>query len=459
MDGTLHAVRLTGEQSGSDPRPPVQSSIRIALRQLFPEAPDRPVVLPAVLIGLFAVVMAAGMMLARQPGIGALDTMYAEDGSVFVQQAIDHGLVDALRQPYQGYVHVVPRLLAEVALLLPIRDAAAAMALEAAILVGLLALVVFRAATGHILSTAIRVILAVSMVAAPVAQEEVLNNVANLHWYFLFASVWVLLWVPRSRWEVLVGALVLVLAALSDPLAVLLLPLAGARVWARGRPHAEPFVLALVAGLAGQFVLIVVATATRETAEALPGALQIAHWYAFYVVGRGVFGERAVARFGEATGAALAVIAVVMVGAIGVFALVRRVRTAMVVSVLGVMSLLFYVMPLLLTGNTPPRYTLVPVLLLFSMVACAVDGLGEAMPRIPQRGLEAVLIVVLVFAWSTNFRVANRRAGGPRWSQEVVMATDRCRQGQLQAVDVPITPVAPEGWKVTVPCERLTSSG
>ena len=154
-------------------------------------------------------------------------------------------------------MHVVPRLLAEVALLLPIRDAAAAMALEAAIVVGLLALVVFRAAAGHIRSTAIRVILAASMVAAPVAQEEVLNNVANLHWYFLFASVWVLLWVPRSRWEVLVGALVLVLAALSDPLAVLLLPLAGARVWARGRPHADPFVLALVGGLAGQFVLIV----------------------------------------------------------------------------------------------------------------------------------------------------------------------------------------------------------
>ena len=172
-----------------------------------------------------------------------------------------------------------------------------------------------------------------------------------------------------------------------------------------------------------------------------------------------MFGERAVAGFGDATSAALVVIAVVIVGAIGVFALVRRVRTATVVRVLGAMSLLFYVMPLLLTGNTPPRYTLVPVLLLFSMVACAVDGLGEAMPRIPQRGLEAVLIVVLVFAWSTNFRVANRRAGGPRWSQEVVTATDRCRQGQLQAVDVPITPVAPEGWKVTVPCERLTSSG
>ena len=437
----------------------MQSPVRAAVQQLFPDPPDRPVVLPSVLIGLFAVVLAAGMMLARQPGIGALDTMYAEDGSVFVQQGIDDTVVDALRQPYMGYVHVVPRLLAEVALVLPIRDAAAALALSAAIVVALLALLVFRASAGHIRSTAIRVILAASMVAAPIAQEEVLNNVANLHWYFLFASVWVLLWVPRSRWEVLVGALVLVLAALSDPLAVLLLPLAAARVWARGRPHADPFVLALVAGLGGQFVLIVLAAATRESADALPGASQLAHWYVFYVFGRGLFGTRAVAGFGDAMSTVLVVIAVVLVGAIGVVALTRRVRTAMVVRVLGAMSLLFYVMPLLLTGNTPPRYTVVPVLLLFSMLAVAVDGLRESLPRFPQRALEVVLIVVLVFAWSTNYRVQNRRAGGPRWSQEVVAATDRCRHGPLEVVDVPITPVAPEGWKVTVPCERLTSSG
>ncbi len=153
------------------------------------------------------------------------------------------------------------------------------------------------------------------------------------------------------------------------------------------------------------------------------------------------------------------VVATVVTAATWCAAVVRRVRTAAVVRVLAAMSGLFYLMPLLLTGNMPPRYTLVPVLLLLSTIACAVDGLRETLSRVPRLALQGLLVAVLVVVWSANFRVWNRRAGGPSWSQEVAAATARCRAEPLDVVDVPITPLAPEGWKVTVPCERLTSSG
>ena len=412
-----------------------------------------------MLVGLFSFVLATGMMLARQPGVSALDTMYAEDGAVFLGQALADGPADAITRPYGGYVHVVPRLLAELTAALPVRGAAPALALESAAFVAMLAIVVFRASGGHIRSTAIRAVLALSMVVVPVAQEEVLNNIANLHWYLLFASVWVLLWVPTSRWEVLVGGLVLLLTAMSDPLALLLLPLAVARGWALGRPYADGFMVALVGGLAAQLGLTTLGDATRQRNAVAPKLLEQVHWYAFYVVGRGIFGSRAVGRFGDATSIYLVMVAVLMSAVSGVAAVVLRVRTAAVVGVFAVMSVLFYLAPLMLTGSTPSRYTVIPVLLLFSMVATAWDGLREPMPKVPRLAIEVVLILVLVTVWSFNFRVGNRRARGPRWSQEVAVAMARCQDGVLESVDLPITPAAPDQWWAAVPCDRLISSG
>src|SRR5262249_24037177 len=52
----------------------------------------------------------------------------------------------------------------------------------------------------------------------------------NTTWYLLFAAFWALVWRPRSRWGMAAAALVSFAAASSNPLAVIYLPLAAARV-------------------------------------------------------------------------------------------------------------------------------------------------------------------------------------------------------------------------------------
>jgi hypothetical protein len=103
---------------------PVQPAVRLHRR-------DALVVVAAVVIGTFAQVI-------RLPGDAAYNTIWAEDGSVFLNQAINQGVLHAFTIPYAGYLHLVPRVLATVAALLPLQWAAAILGVGSALVVSLL---------------------------------------------------------------------------------------------------------------------------------------------------------------------------------------------------------------------------------------------------------------------------------------------------------------------------------
>ena len=119
---------------------------------------------------------------------------------------------------------MVPRLLAELASAVPLKDASTVMSGGSAVIVAALAVVVFRASAGVIASVPVRLALAASMILLPASGWETLDNAANLHWYLIFAAFWALLWRPSSRTEAVVAAAVVAGAALSDPLTVVLAP-------------------------------------------------------------------------------------------------------------------------------------------------------------------------------------------------------------------------------------------
>ncbi|HEY3435025.1 MAG TPA: hypothetical protein VGK41_05175, partial [Solirubrobacterales bacterium] len=102
------------------------------------------------LLVILLLALAAVLQLLRL-GVGdALESLWAEDGSILLQGAFEHGFIDALRTPYAGYLIVVPRLIGEVGAAVPLRDAAAAMVIASTLVVGLCGLVVWVAAAGHI---------------------------------------------------------------------------------------------------------------------------------------------------------------------------------------------------------------------------------------------------------------------------------------------------------------------
>lgn len=427
-----------------------RSRLSAGVAELFPPCPSLPARWP--LAACCLLVGGTVAVLLRQGGAGALDTVYAEDGTIFLGQAVRTTARDALTRPYVGYFHGLPRLIAEVAAALPLHLAAEVFAVTSATVVAVLALVVFRATAGHIRSVGLRVLVAASLVLLPTAQEEVYNNIANLHWFLIFAAAWVVLWDPPSRWEQSIGCLVVLFSGLSDPLTVLLGPIVVLRVVTQRDWRRQLIPAAFAAGMSLQLLGVMLTDARREGLAPTLDLIRTPGLYVFHVVGRGVFGARLLPDAGRSPAHLLAATALlVIVGALIVR--VRRGRPALVIAFLW-LSVAYFGTVVSLTGNSPPRYTVVPIWLLISAIACGLGDVSWRSAR-PLAAAPVLLLVFVVAVWAGNYRQPNRRATSPRWNRELIRASSACDEASLARVRVPI---APPGWSVVLPCDQLSGS-
>lgn len=431
------------------------ASGRYGLARLFAISAGIPLSVRARLAMATALVAGTAFGLARQPGSGALRTIWAEDGKVFLAQAVALPVDRAFSTLYAGYLHAVPRVLAELAATLPLPMADAVLSGGAALVVAALALLVERASAGHIRSPVIRAALAGAVVLIPVGQAEVTNNAANLHWFFMFAAFWVLLWRTRHPLALAAGALVVFLAGASDPLTILLAPLAVARLVALRGWRDRLFSVAFAAGLLPQLVAIALGSGDRQFSLVV-NPVKLAGWYAYHVVAQGMFGGRLVSDSG-ALAALLAGLALLLVGSAAILVLQGRAgdRTP-VIALAGAMSVLFFVGPVMLAGVSAPRYAVVPVLLLYSAFACLLDAGLRDVPAMAWRRVQLGTLAVVVLAAGTSYLSPGPRANGPRWDAELNQATTTCSRTPVPTViSVPISPV---GWNVLLTCRVLTES-
>ena len=83
---------------------------------------------PWWLVALLIAVCVAGGML-RIGFTMSFDSVWAEDGTVFLGTAMKDGLAESILQPYAGYGHIVPRFLAALASAAPMWAIAATLSL------------------------------------------------------------------------------------------------------------------------------------------------------------------------------------------------------------------------------------------------------------------------------------------------------------------------------------------
>ena len=178
-------------------------------------------------------------MLARVGGRPVWKSAYAEDPGIYLPGALAHPW--QLVQSYAGYLQLVPRLIGQVAALLPVEHASVAFAVGGAVVASGCGLFAYHASAGHVSSRWLRVLVGLSVVLLPVAQLEIADNGVNRIWYLLVALFWAALWRPRSRAGAAVAAVVAFAAAASSSLGFLVAPLFVARavvVPRRLREHA-----------------------------------------------------------------------------------------------------------------------------------------------------------------------------------------------------------------------------
>jgi hypothetical protein len=416
------------------------------LAELFPAHPAGRFRPRHALLAAGAVLAGAAVSLLRQPGTGALDTVWAEDGEIFLADAVNEPLPEALASSYAGYFHLGPRLLAELAALTPAGWDAAMLAVCAALVTAALAVLVYVASAAHLRSPVARTVAAAVVVVAPLAQDDIPNSIANLHWPALYALFWVLLWSP-DRWPGRTAGLVTTaLVVTSDILVLGLLPLAILRAAVRRDRYSAALAAVFSLGIALQLLGLFTGASSRETdlnpvraavgyvLRAVPGALAGHRW-----LGDDHTSPRWLL---------LAALAWLLVLAAVVVAWRRRPRLNRPMWTLAVVaavhSVALYVLPVLLSGVAPERYAYAPAMLL------VVALLALCSHRSAQLALVGLLAVVCL----VNLRVPNLRADGPSWSEELDQGRATCAEQVATGARLRLPP-ADNSWYAELPCDYV----
>ena len=439
---------------------------------LFP-VPSRPLKSRPGVAGAYAagLVAVGATALLRQSGLPATSTIWAEDGRIFYAQALSTSFWHTLVTPHDGYGQLLPRVVVQVARLGAPGRAAEIFAIIGAFSLAALACLVFHMARGHIGSPALRGLLMAAMVLLPVATGELLDNVVNIPWWLFFASFWALLWRPRSAGGRASAAVVCFLAAASEPLVALFLPLSVARALALRNARDQAPTVGIVSGLLYQ--VLVMARSSGNIVSSAGSVAALAQSFSVRVglgVGGGEKGTDWLFTHSRPIAVALGALVLCSLLAGGVFfagSLQVRLFTLAATS----FCLGCYLVPVWLRGLGPTmqvartevasRYQAVPVLLLVSTILVFADHWAnartETAPRHSSRNWRSVTVVALCACllgptWVVDFRDSNQRSTGPAWGTQVARATGQCQRAPTGTVSLAIDP---PGWDVSLKCKDL----
>jgi hypothetical protein len=447
-------VRAPGRPGpGTDLPSAAGHDVRAVLAGLFPAPPG-----PAprtglarwallVLVQVVVVAFGAALMLARISGRPAWESVYGEDPGIYLPWALAHPW--QLLASYAGYLQLVPRVIGQIAALVPIRSASVVFAAGGALVASACGLFTYHASAGHISSRWLRGLLGLSVVLLPVAQLEIADNGLNTIWYLLATLFWAALWRPRTRAGAAVAAVVAFAAAASTSLALLYAPLFAARalvVPRRPREHAA------TAGWALGSLLQVAVIVTSHLSRLVPrnpinAVLFYAHdvllpalgWHFSWDLRDAVGLTAATLVMGGLIVVVLAAAAVTQPGRCRVF-VVTAVATGLVFSV--VTSAIAWGGPSL--PVTPrvehgARYSTLPILLLDAALIVAADAYARRWwPRPKAIAAVAVLAAVLAAGWATDFRYPVRHVLVPAaaWHRTADRWLRHCRHHPAGTITV-----------------------
>jgi hypothetical protein len=436
------------------------------------------------------VILTIGALVAwmRLPA-AAQDTLWAEDARIFLNQAVQRGPIPALFNSYAGYLHTVPRMIAGLTVqFVPIELWANSMAAGACIVAAGVAALVFVCSRDVVGWLPARLVLASITILVPLAPREVLGNTANLHWYFLWLTPWLLLYRPRSRsgaWMLSVAAL---LAALTEIQMAMFVPLL---LW-RFRDRVRwPVRILFLVGVAAQIGTTLLWPRGHSTAQLIEPA-SLAYGYLINCV-MTIWLPSAldIGKLLTSVGPIACIVFLLpfLAAAGWGFRYGTRLKRVMIVTLL-LGSAVLYVIAVEISPGTfydyarmttqqlavpwLARYGVVPSMMLLALVPIAVTtrrprsaaaSLRTPVPPAASRALRratrlalpwaaSVLIIALMLA---QFGPAStRRSGGPLYQPQVAAQARACLTKPASDT-VPLAGAPASDWKVYVPCSLLDS--
>ena len=410
--------------------------------------------------GMAAAAIAAAtiMFLAavlRQEGVPKLSTLWAEDGAVFLQCGYLGSPLVCVGQAYQGYLHIVPRLISLVAVSLPPSAVAATIGLLAALVAALAAAVVAWSIADLTRSPLAGVIGASGLALVWQAGREVLGNTANLHWVLVAATL-VAIGCAWLGGRISMASIALAVAACLTSGFAPVVVLAGGIAALLRRPRAAT--LCLASGAATAIQLAIELTTARSAAGTTPIPLRdVTEFMRHEVIRNGFFGDVPLA-------VGLVVPALLVATLIGlVVATTDRRRTARTIAVVLAMvgaGLGLCVLSILVNRALNPRYAYLPAAMTIAALGVAagilardlagpVGRFGRAAPAVLP-----VVAIILGIGFGASFRLESRASAGPDVPSQIAEAAAHCSQAATATIFISPRPASSE-WLVRIPCELI----
>jgi hypothetical protein len=213
--------------------------------------------------------LSSAIIISRRPEIIFRPQFYAEEGQMFYAQAYNVGLVHPLFWSYGGYLHIFPRLVADLAQLFPL--------VCAPLLFNLVAMMVQVLPVQMLLSSRLsaigrlpaRLFLALLYLCLP-NSSEIHANLTNVHPRLATIAFLVMVSsLPRSNGARVFDFLAVLMCGLTGPYVIMLTP-AAFLAWRESRERWKLILTStLTAGAAIQSLLILIAGLSHRMKEAL----------------------------------------------------------------------------------------------------------------------------------------------------------------------------------------------
>lgn len=411
----------------------------------------------AIIVGGLLLAAAAILPLFRQTGARSWNTIWAEDGFVYFQQARRQGGLAVLFHGYNGYLQLPPRILAVFATFVPIHDLSVYLALAATVVGALLAWFTYQTTEQWIGSRLVRLALASMVALMPALGVELTANITNIIWVFVAVAPWALVSLAERPWDVAIRGVVAVLAAASSSLSFLLLPLALGWLLIRRTRAAVEVAAAFCAGLVVQGLVSLYTTSNGanlpssfHSVDRTVGAISNdtgLDVFSTYVFGaHGLTGHHLLAITG--TLLTVAILAVLLIGA-------GRTHQLLAVVFVAYAAIMF-VAPAWNRQTASYRYSVIPVMLLASAVALLVADptrtRGQLIARVGRWLFVAQIVVVTVIGFSGT----DYRSESPNWSGSVTYTSHVTCHGVSPNRLVEVRTDVYNFWPVTLPCRYVS---
>jgi hypothetical protein len=393
---------------------------------------------------------------------GVTSTLYAEDGQIYLSDAINSGAWNNILKTYAGYIDVPARLSAAVTTLFPIKEFALVNTLVLLFWITLCTLIVFYSAKRLMDNNVLAVCCSAFFVFNPAGRFESSGNLTNLHFFLMATASILMIDYLKNRKLKLGNCIFIFLCALSTPLVSLLLLLAFPVLahWRIGGlrkilSKRSPFPY-LISGSVLMFAVSFTSLGQRE-----PNGHQNVFKVVYLTMDR-IFGVTFVPGWGSISGAKEApqftglvifhnltvrVILGFLVGLVLLVLVTRKSNRNRPIALSLVTFALTYCFIIGFFYNLEPRYTVLPTFMVFLAFLVSITRTTSF------TYLVLCVYVILLFAFSSV--QSGIRTEQPSWSEELKKATRECRI-EMQATEkikLTIPPADKESrWHVLVPC-------